>query len=244
MLIALLAAIGAVFALWPNLDLAVSHEFYDYGGFLGAGLAARFARDVFRIGPFVVLAFFVARYLQRRFGVGVEARLKQARRRYGLLGALLARGGAWLLGNPAAASWAPDGRAIVFLVASMAIGSGLIVNLGMKDHLHRPRPVQTEDFGGPDEFRPWYRFDGGCNKNCGFPSGEASSGFWLVAPAMLVPPPYRGVALASALVFGVGTSLLRLAFGGHYLSDVVMGGLISLIVIFAVRSIVWPRGAP
>ena len=61
---------------------------------------------------------------------------------------------------------------------------------------------------------------------------------------MLVPPPYRGVALASALVFGVATSLLRLAFGGHYLSDVVMGGLISLIVIFAVRSIVWPRGAP
>ena len=216
-LIALLALVGVLFAWRPDIDLAVSHAFYDHGGFVGANAAARFARDVFRIGPFVVLAAFVLLYLRRRFGV-------QPR--------------------PAAASGAPDGRAIVFLVASLAIGSGLIVNLGMKDHLHRPRPVQTTDFGGRDEFRPWYRFDGACNKNCGFPSGEASSGFWMVAPATLIPPPFEGPALAGAVAFGAATSVLRLAFGGHYLSDVLMGGLISLIVVFAVRRLVWPRGAP
>ena len=143
-----------------------------------------------------------------------------------------------------AVRYAPDGRSLVFLVASIAIGSGLIVNLGMKDHLHRPRPVHVKDFGGHDEFRPWYRFDGACRKNCGFASGEASSAFWMVAPALLAPPPFRAPAIASALVFGVAASVLRMAFGGHFLSDVLFGGLISLIVVFAMRWALWPRGGP
>src|SRR5580704_856423 len=29
--------------------------------------------------------------------------------------------------------WAPSGRAMIFLIATMAIGPGLIVNLGLKD---------------------------------------------------------------------------------------------------------------
>ena len=32
---------------------------------------------------------------------------------------------------------------MIFLIATMAIGPGLIVNLGLKDHWHRPRPIQT-----------------------------------------------------------------------------------------------------
>ena len=56
--------------------------------------------------------------------------------------------------------WAPTGLGVIFLIATLAIGPGLIVNLGFKDHAHRPRPVHVVDFGGPDEFRPWYRFDG------------------------------------------------------------------------------------
>jgi lipid A 4'-phosphatase len=143
-----------------------------------------------------------------------------------------------------AVAWAPDGRSLVFLVASITIGSGLIVNLGMKDHLHRPRPVHVTEFGGHDEFRPWYRFDGACRKNCGFASGEASSAFWMIAPALLAPPPFRAPAIASALAFGVAASALRMAFGGHFLSDVLFGGLISLIMVFAVRWALWPRGGP
>jgi lipid A 4'-phosphatase len=143
-----------------------------------------------------------------------------------------------------AAPWALDGRAIAFLVASIVIGPALIVNLGMKDHLHRPRPIHVTDFGGHDEFRPWYRFDGACRKNCGFASGEASSAFWMIAPALLAPPPFRAPAIAAALAFGVAASALRMAFGGHFLSDVLFGGLISLIVVFAVRWALWPRGGP
>src|SRR5271157_5012639 len=138
--------------------------------------------------------------------------------------------------------WAPSGRAVIFLIATIAIGPGLIVNLGLKDHWHRPRPVQTQEFGGPDPFRPWYEDNGACKKNCSFVSGEAATGFWMVAPASLLPPPWRGPAIVAAFLFGIGASLLRMAFGGHYLSDVLLGGLVTLIVVEIARKLVWPRG--
>ena len=138
--------------------------------------------------------------------------------------------------------WAPSGRAMIFLIATMVIGPGLIVNLGLKDHWHRPRPIQTQDFHGPNAFTPWYDNNGGCQKNCSFVSGEAATGFWMVAPASVLPPPCRGPALAAAFAFGFGASLLRLAFGGHYLSDVLLGGLITLIVIEVTRRLIWPKG--
>ena len=34
-----------------------------------------------------------------------------------------------------------------------------------------------------------------------------------------------------------------MAFGGHYLSDVLLGGLVTLIVIEIVRRVIWPLGA-
>ncbi len=211
-LLALTALTLVVFALWPGLDLAVSHEFYDRGGFIGHDGLERFGRDFFRVTPYAVLIGFAILYALRWFGVAVP--------------------------------YAPTGRALVFLAATMAIGPGLIVNVGLKDHSHRPRPVHVQEFGGADEFRPWYRFDGACRKNCAFASGEAAQGFWMVAPASLAPPPARPLAIGAALLFGVAASVLRLAFGGHFLSDVLLGGLISLIVIVIARQLIWPRGAP
>jgi lipid A 4'-phosphatase len=140
--------------------------------------------------------------------------------------------------------FAPTGRGALFMIATMAIGPGLIVNFAMKDHLHRPRPAHVQEFGGTDEFKPWYRFDGACQKNCGFASGEASQGFWMVAPALLTPPPVRLGMIAAAIEFGIATSVLRIEYGGHFLSDTVVGALISLIVVFGLKNWFWPRGSP
>ena len=46
--------------------------------------------------------------------------------------------------------WAPSGRAVIFLIATMAIGPGLIVNLGLKDHWRRPRPVSDPGLRRPE----------------------------------------------------------------------------------------------
>ena len=138
--------------------------------------------------------------------------------------------------------WAPSGRAMIFLIATLAVGPGLVVNLSLKDHWHRPRPVQTQDFNGPSAIKPWYEGDGGCAKNCSFVSGEAAAGFWMVAPASVLPPPWREPAIVAAFAFGALASLLRMAFGGHYLSDVLLGGLVTLIIVEIARALIWPRG--
>ncbi len=202
-----LAAVGLVFGLWPQLDLATTRFVYAHGGFWGASRYAGAARDILRVAPFWLLGGLSALWAARRFG--------------------------W--NGPA-----PSTRAMIFLIASLTLGSGLIVNLGLKDHSHRPRPVHVAEFGGDAAFRPWWRFDGACVKNCAFASGEAASGFWMLAPALITPPPLRALAVAAALFYGAATSLLRIAFGGHFLSDVLFGGLISILVVMALRRLFPP----
>eukprot|EP01037_Dinobryon_pediforme_P009440 gene9440-9520_t len=137
--------------------------------------------------------------------------------------------------------FAPTGKSVAFLVLSFALSTGVLVNLVMKDHLHRPRPSHVTEFGGPWTYRAFYQFDGQCPRNCSFPSGEASAAFWLVAPASLMPAPYKPLAIGAALVFGAATSILRMAFGGHFLSDVLFGGLLTLLVVFGVHRWVFGR---
>jgi membrane-associated phospholipid phosphatase len=199
LILATLAA-GAILAVWPGLDLAVTAYVFAQGGFWERSEAARDARDILRLAPIWLLCALIALAL---------ARLRWRR-----------------LPGPSVAG-------AVFLAASLIVGAGLIVNLGLKDHSHRPRPVHVTEFGGDQAFRPWYRFDGACRKNCSFASGEAASGFWMVAPALLAPPPWQAPAVVGALLFGVATSALRIAFGGHFLSDVIGGAAISLIVTLA-----------
>jgi membrane-associated phospholipid phosphatase len=138
---------------------------------------------------------------------------------------------------------APSGRQLAFLVLTMALGPGLLVNVALKDHSHRPRPTQIEEFGGPMSYRPFYRFDGACRRNCSFVSGEASSAFWTLAPASLAPAPVRFEAVAAAFAFGVATSVLRLAFGGHFLSDVIFAGLFTFLVLYGVNRLLLPAAA-
>lgn len=176
-------------------------------------------------------------------GDGLPDHLTRDFFRMGPFVVLAAYGALWLARRRGMRTpWAPSGRAMLFLIATMVIGPGLIVNLGFKDHWHRPRPAQTEGFNGPDPFRPWYDTDGKCDRNCSFVSGEASTGFWMVAPASLLPAPWTIPAIAAAVAFGVGASVMRLAFGGHYLSDVILACLITLIVIEVARRSFWPRG--
>jgi lipid A 4'-phosphatase len=148
-----------------------------------------------------------------------------------VLAAFIIAWAAGRLGRPL--RFVPSARETLFVALTMALGPGLLVNLTLKDHTHRPRPVQLEAFGGTREFRPFYKIDGACPKNCAFPSGEASASFWLVAPALLAPPPWRAPAVGAALLFGAATGLLRMAFGGHFLSDVVFAALIMLLLIGA-----------
>lgn len=157
---------------------------------------------------------------------------------------LAAAAAAWLAGRAGRIAPLP-GRAILFLVATLALGPGLLVNVVLKEYSGRPRPTQIVEFGGASEFRPYWRFDGACERNCSFVSGEASAAAWTLAPALLAPPPARSAAVAAALVLTVVASALRVAFGGHFLSDVVFAVLLTLaIVLAAARWFALPERGP
>lgn len=132
--------------------------------------------------------------------------------------------------------WAPGSGSLAFAALSLALGPGLLVHAMLKEVSHRPRPYSVTEFGGRETFRPFYRFDGACRHNCSFPSGETAAATWTLAPASLVPPPWRALALAGAVVFAGGTGLLRMAFGGHFLSDVCGAALITILVILLARA--------
>jgi lipid A 4'-phosphatase len=136
-----------------------------------------------------------------------------------------------------------SGRAVVFLIATLALGPGLLVNVALKDNWGRPRPGHLKQFGGDQHFIPWWDPTGQCAKNCSFVSGESSAAFWTITPAALTPPAWRALAYTAAIAFGVIISASRLIMGGHFLSDVIFAGIFTFLVIWLMYALVyrWPR---
>ena len=120
-----------------------------------------------------------------------------------------------------------SGRAIIFLLVTLILSAGVLTNLTFKSYWGRPRPVVVTQFNGTDQFMPWWDPRGDCGRNCSFFSGEGATAFWTYAPAALTPPPWRPLAYAAATLFGVITSVLRMAFGGHFFTDVAAAGLVT-----------------
>ena len=136
----------------------------------------------------------------------------------------------WLLlvGRPL---WRFNPRALVFLVASIAVGPGLLANTLLKDHWGRARPTQIEAFGGAHHFTPAPLPAAECDHNCAFVSGHAALGFSLVAFAFLLPGGRsRRWGIAAALGFGALVGLGRIAQGAHFLSDVLYAGVLVYTV--------------
>ncbi len=135
------------------------------------------------------------------------------------------------------------GRTVAFLLITIVLSAGILTNLGFKSHWGRPRPVMVTEFGGPWEFKPWYDPTGACQTNCSFFSGEGATAFWTYAPAALAPPAWRPLAYIGATLFGLATGGLRMTFGGHFLTDVLVSGLVPFFVIWLVYALIyrWPR---
>lgn len=121
----------------------------------------------------------------------------------------------------------------LFLLATFAIGPGLLVNGLLKEFWGRPRPVQTDLFGGAWTFMPAWVPGGACLSNCSFVSGESASSMWLVALAFVVPGRERLTVALVTLVWGGVMSVNRIFFGGHYLSDVLLAWALVAAVIVA-----------
>ena len=127
-------------------------------------------------------------------------------------------------------------RILAFALTSYLVGPGLIVNALLKRYSGRARPRQIDIFGGDKEFSPALTFADQCESNCSFASGEASalatvSAIFLLVAVPRLPKSKRvvsGVCILAVAAFGSG---LRVAFGAHFLSDIVFAWFISIAVV-------------
>jgi lipid A 4'-phosphatase len=216
-LVALGTSAGAIFTIDPAIDLRVASSLAAVAARDEASPFFQFLLFVREAGPYVVAAAVAPAVL------ALLMRVLRLRRRAPM-----------------------SQRAALFVILSLLLGPGLLVNGILKEHWGRPRPGSVTEFGGDLVFKPWWDPRGGCNSNCSFVSGETSSATWLAAPAILVPAPWRYLALSGAALYTVLIALARLLAGGHFLSDVIFAGIFTGLVIWAVHGFLyrWPSTRP
>lgn len=133
---------------------------------------------------------------------------------------------------------------LLWLLSCLIVGPGLLVNGILKAYWGRPRPRETDLFGGEAPYQKVWVISDWCESNCSFVSGEASSAFWLVAVALLLPRPYRTTGTILAAIYAAAVSFNRVAFGGHYISDVVLAWLLcALVFLVLARLLLTPPHA-
>jgi len=106
------------------------------------------------------------------------------------------------------------------------IGSAILVNALFKDNWGRARPHQTTYFGGDKIFTPAIIPTNQCNKNCSFTCGHASFGFMFIGLWFLFRKKWL---LWGSIAYGGVIGLVRIAQGGHFLSDVIF----SFFIMYA-----------
>jgi lipid A 4'-phosphatase len=211
--LSLALAVGLLFGIYPELDLRLAAWFYDA------------TTQTFPLKLNALAAFARDGAMWIAWGLAMPAIVA--------LLVKLARPDRPLL---------MSGRAIVFLLLTLMLSAGVLTNLTFKSYWGRPRPVVVTQFNGDQTFVPWWDPRGSCERNCSFFSGEGATAFWTYAPAALTPPAWRPLAYVAATVFGITTSLLRMAFGGHFFTDVAAAGLVTFLVIWLVHGTIyrWP----
>jgi lipid A 4'-phosphatase len=119
-------------------------------------------------------------------------------------------------------------RVVIFLLFTLGIGPGLVVNTILKDHCGRARPFQVRQFGGDRRFTAAFVISDQCKTNCSFVSGDASLGYFGLAFFFVARR--RKILVATAAVFaGTLIGFVRMAQGAHFLSDVIFAGVFTFL---------------
>jgi lipid A 4'-phosphatase len=200
-------AAGALFLVFPQIDLAVARLFHaPESGFVGQRTGwVRALRQAFVILYFGTIALTLA-------------------------GLVLTWGGRrhWLqLGR---VHW-------LFLAACLAAGPGLVANLVLKDQWGRARPKQVVEFGGTKAFTAPLLLASQCPRNCSFVSGEAASTYVTFYAAAALVPQWSVPLVVAGTAGGLATGLVRMSQGAHFLSDVIFAGVFMALTVLALRAL-------
>jgi membrane-associated phospholipid phosphatase len=237
LLLGIIASI-LIFTFFPQIDLATTRLFYTAGeGFplsrLGwvDGVRRLHMSMAWAVGGGALvlwLALGLQNWRRNPFSdLMIWLQDKGGRPGARLFNAL--RGAGHLLARSGLLDLAP--RRVFYVLICLLVGPGLLVNVVLKDHWGRARPSQVTEFGGTRTFTPALSLSDQCPRNCSFVSGEVSLGFWWLSFAFAVPPGRRRQLLVgAALAMGAFIGGLRVAGGGHFLSDAIFSGLMTITV--------------
>lgn len=113
-------------------------------------------------------------------------------------------------------------RAAIFLILTLIIGPGFLVNSVFKSHWGRSRPRNIIQFNGEKQFsKVWVKTDGDGRS---FPSGHASIGFFLFTPYFLFIKKNKNIAYSIFIIGFIYGSLMgvgRVVQGAHFFSDII-----------------------
>lgn len=136
------------------------------------------------------------------------------------------------------ASWLVRPHQALYVLAVYAVGGGIVVH-ALKNFVGRARPEDIVIFGGNDLYTVAWQLSAACERNCSFSSGEAASAIAMLTVALIVPRLMRPALLAVLVPLAILFSLNRIAFGSHFLSDVVISWiLVSIVAVLLHRLIV------
>lgn len=127
-------------------------------------------------------------------------------------------------------------RNITFLLLTLGLGPGLLVNTVIKNHSGRARPVHVQEFGGDKKFTPAFVISDQCKRNCSFVSGDAALGYFGLAFVFVVRR--RKIIACAGVLAGTLLGLVRMAQGAHFLSDVIFAGVFTLLVAWLLYFII------
>lgn len=128
---------------------------------------------------------------------------------------------------------------------TFGLGAGLITQLLFKTFWERPRPVQTDFFGGFAPYSPFWKGAATLEEPMrSMPCGHCTMGFVFFAlffiGLRLKNKTLLALGIFLTLFLGLGLSISRLAVGGHYFSDVLIGALIMWLSAVIVDKLCYP----
>lgn len=138
-------------------------------------------------------------------------------------------------------------RDLLLPFAAYGIGAGLLVNGFLKEYFGRARPREVLEFGGDSAFTAAWQLSDACQTNCSFTSGEGAGAMAIFSVMTIVPTLSPMARIAFAILLGCTAIMLgfnRIAFGGHFLSDVLLSMLFVITILLATKVLIeGPLGA-
>ena len=119
----------------------------------------------------------------------------------------------------------------LFIILSVILGAGIIVNSTLKEHWGHPRPAEIVEFGGRGLYAPpWAKRPSGEGES--FPSGHAAIAFSYIVFYFILRIPRPKLARAcfwGVVLMGSLMGLGRIIQGRHFLSDVLWAAYIPYL---------------